>query len=178
MKLNGHASETLNLGTMLGGGPVDAGDKELFLLYLARLGQLSSTERDGDRKHQSISMTEFRSLSRHRKLLLFHEVGLHASSLDTVKKFYKQEDPRYPDTHTDYATGLGTADRRRNSTPPHAHRSQDQEIEEDTTRTAQGNEKILSITDRHGSSTGDGDRDSDGGILQNGQHYGVQSGHC
>ena len=102
-QLHGHDTE-VNIGTMLGGGPVDAGDKELFLLYLARLGQLSSIEREGDRKHQSISITEFRSLSRNKKLLLFHEIGLHASSLDTVKKFYRKEDPRYPDTHTDYAT--------------------------------------------------------------------------
>ena len=100
-----HASEALaQLRTMSGGGSLDAGNKELFLLYLARLDQLPQTSGGEDRMHQAISVTEFKELSRHKKLLLFHDVGLHASTLDTVKRFFRKDDPLYPDTHTDYNT--------------------------------------------------------------------------
>jgi len=88
---------------MYGGGIQDNPDKELFLLYLARLGQLSESPMLGHHAYQSISCIDFKALSSNTKLQLFRELGIHASCLDHVSKLYRKDDPRYPDTHTDYS---------------------------------------------------------------------------
>ena len=82
----------------LGGGGADAKDKELFKLYLARIGQL--TNNTGTEEHQSLTYQDFYSLSSKRKLRVFNELGVPAKSLENVSGFFRKADSMYPDTHT------------------------------------------------------------------------------
>ena len=55
----------------VGGGATNEQDKELFLMYLARVGQLPQHQSTGMDGHQSLSQADFNKLSSKKKLKVF-----------------------------------------------------------------------------------------------------------
>ena len=92
----------LTHSTRVGGGELDAKDKELFLLYLARISQVPQQPPVGIEGQQTLSYKDFTKLSNKKKLKAFNDLGLHAKSLETVGRFFRRDDELYPETHTTY----------------------------------------------------------------------------